>query len=169
VCAVTVGDVGVTLTPLTTGTTTKSSATGTFCTGQGSSQKGAFKTDICQAGANSGLPCLTNANCPSSICRSGTTNNYCQSGVNIGKGCSIDTNCDPAPVAGACTKAGTLVQFIRTTGVAGAGGFSLSVPKAVTLGSVFCVPVTPSGTITSNANLPGPGATTLPGTITTLP
>jgi hypothetical protein len=164
-CALFIGDIPIALNPLTTGTTSKTSAAGTFCSGQTSSQKGAFKSDVCQAGANSGMPCFNNADCPGSSCRSGTFNNYCSAGTNAGKGCSLATDCG---TGGVCVKAGTLAQRIEATGVPG-GALSVNVPAATKLASVFCVPVTTNGTVNANANLPGPGATTLIGTVTLLP
>jgi hypothetical protein len=165
-CAQFIGNIAISLSPLTTGTATKSSATGTFCPGQTSTQKGAFKSDVCQGGANTGLPCSSGADCPLSSCRSGTLNNYCNGGTFDGDGCAINADCG---TGGTCVKAGTMVQLIRQVGSPGTGGFVLSTPKAVKVGTVFCVPVTTNGTVNSNANLPGPGSTSLPGTITTLP
>ena len=40
----------------------------------------------------------------------------------------------------------------------------LNVPTAVTLSSVFCISATGSGTVNFAADLPGPGAVSLPGT-----
>ena len=49
-----------------------------FCPGQGSSQKGAFRSDICLGGTNNGKPCTTLADCPGGTsCRLGTLTNYC--------------------------------------------------------------------------------------------
>jgi hypothetical protein len=191
VCAQYIGTIPISLNPLTTGVASKTNLSGqdnatctgagtptscctgvgtgscnVFCPGQTGTTKGAFKSDICTAGANSGLPCFSNANCPGSACRSGTFTNYCLGGTADGKGCNLSADCTGG---GTCVKAGTLAQQVRETGVAGSGGFALNTPKAVTLASVFCVGVTTNGTVNSNANLPGPGATSLPGTITTLP
>jgi hypothetical protein len=44
-----------------------------------------------------------------------------------------------------------------------AGPLSIGTPKAVTLASTFCVPKTNNILIDLVANLPGPGATALPG------
>jgi hypothetical protein len=173
-CALFIGDIPIALNPLTTGTTTKSSATSTFCSGQGTSQKGAFKSDICFGGANSGMPCAfvaggqDPAHCGSGAgisCRAGTLNNFCATGTNAGKGCSLATDCG---TGGTCVKAGTLVQLLSATGSPG-GALALGVPKAAKLASIFCVGVTTNGTVNANANLPGPGATVLAGNITLLP
>jgi hypothetical protein len=42
------------------------------------------------------------------------------------------------------------------------------VPKAVKLGAAFCVAATGSPVVNSNANLPGPGGTSVTGTVTLL-
>jgi hypothetical protein len=39
-----------------------------------------------------------------------------------------------------------------------------NVPAPVTLASVFCIPSTNNGLVDGTANLPGPGAVSLPGT-----
>ena len=86
-------------------------------------------------------------------------------GANNGLGCSNATNC-PAP--GTCVRPGPIVQLIRETGTP-AGALSIDVPKAIKLGSAFCVQATGTGTVDANANLPGPGATNVSGTVTLLP
>jgi hypothetical protein len=43
------------------------------------------------------------------------------------------------------------------------------VAKPITLGSAFCVGATSNAIVNSNANLPGPGATSIVGTVTLLP
>lgn len=163
-CALFIGDIAISLNPLTTASATLSSATGQFCLGQGTGQKGAFRTDICSKGANSGLPCATNADCPTSLCRAGTLNNYCVGGANDGKGCVVASDC----TGGICLKAGTQVQFIRETG-SPAGALAIGVPTPINLGSAFCVGATSNPTVNANANLPGPGATAVVGNITLLP
>jgi hypothetical protein len=50
-----------------------------------------------------------------------------------------------------------------------AGALSIGTPKAITLASVFCVASTASPIVNANANLPGPGATSLVGTVTLVP
>jgi hypothetical protein len=188
-CAQFIGNIPISLGPLTTGTTSK---TGLFdnaqctgaatpqacCTGAGTgncntfcpfnpanqtalSLKGAFRTAVC---TNSGLPCTVNGDCPGSTCREGTLNNVCQGGTGNGLGCVTAATCG----GGTCVKAGTLAQLIRLQG-SPAGALSAGVPKPVKLASVFCVPLTTNGTVNGNANLPGPGATTLVGEITLIP
>jgi hypothetical protein len=169
-CAQFVGDIPISLNPLTSGTTSLSSAAGTVCPGQLANQKGAFKSDICNGGANSGKPCAAAnavADCGAGItCRSGTLNNYCNGGTNDGKGCVTSTDCG---TPGVCQKAGTLAQVVRTTGTAAGLLQTTGQTKAVKLGSAFCVPLTANQAVNANANLPGPGATVLVGTIKLLP
>jgi hypothetical protein len=164
-CAQFIGNIPITLSPLTTGTTSLSSATGLFCSGQTATQKGAFRSSICQTGANSGQPCDTTADCGGAACRLGTLNNFCAAGTNQGKGCVVAADCG---TGGQCVKAGPLAQLIQLEG-APAGALSVGVSKAIKLASVFCVPQTESALVNSNANLPGPGATALVGNITLLP
>jgi hypothetical protein len=172
-CALFIGNIAVSLNPLTTGTSTLASAAGTFCPGQGAAQQGAFKDDICRTGPNSGKPCQTGtseavdaANCGAGgLCRPGSLNNYCTGGTNDGKGCVSAADCG---TGGSCVRAGAIVQLIRETGVP-AGALAINTPKPLTLASVFCVASTASPLVNANANLPGPGATSLVGTVTLLP
>jgi hypothetical protein len=171
-CALFIGDIAVSLNPLTTATASLSSATGIFCPGQGTTQQGAFKNDICRTG-NSGKPCVTGtteavdaANCGAGgLCRPGTLNNYCTGGTNDGKGCVASTDCG---TGGSCVRAGSIVTLVREVGVT-AGALAIGTPKPITLASVFCVASTTSPLVNANANLPGPGATSLVGTVTLLP
>jgi hypothetical protein len=173
-CALFIGDIPISLNPLTTGIASLSSAAGTFCPGQTAAQRGAFKSDICRLGTNSGAPCQTGsaevadpATCgPGGLCRPGSPlNNYCSGGTNDGKGCVSAADCG---AGGNCVRAGTLAQLIREVGTP-AGVLAIGVPKPVTWASVFCVPTTTSQLVNSNANLPGPGATAITGTITLVP
>jgi hypothetical protein len=171
-CAQFIGDIAINLNPLTTGTSSLSNATGVFCPGQTASQKGAFKSDICQTGANSGKPCDRNASgqdpahCGAGItCRAGTLTNFCSAGTNNGLGCAIATDCG---TGGVCSRAGTLAQVISEVG-APAGALSIGVPKAIKLGSAFCVGATSNPTVNANANLPAGAATSVVGTVTLLP
>jgi hypothetical protein len=174
-CAQFIGNIAVSLNPLTTGTSSLSSATGIFCptVNQGTTQHGAFKSDICFGGANSGKPCDRDAatgfdvpHCGAAIqCRAGTLSNYCVGGANDGLGCSSAATC-PAP--GVCSRAGQQVQLVKEVG-SPAGALAVGVAKPVKLGSAFCVAATTNPTVNSNANLPGPGGTSVTGTITLLP
>ena len=167
-CVQFIGDIPISLNPLTTGTASLSNADGLFCPGQGAPQRGAFKSDICQTGANSGMPCTSAtaiADCGAGVsCRLGSANNYCSAGANIGLGCASNTDCG---TGGVCTRAGLLAQLIRLDGTP-TGPLSCGMPKSVRLASAFCVPLTDSSIVNSSANLPGPGATTLVGRITLL-
>jgi hypothetical protein len=98
-------------------------------------------------------------------CRPGNLNNYCTAGTNNGLGCVTATDCG---TGGACGRAGAQVQLIREVG-APAGALSVGVPKAIKLGTSFCVGATTNPTVNSNASLPGPGATSVVGTVTLLP
>jgi hypothetical protein len=190
-CAQFIGNIPISLNPLTTGT---SSLTGimdntaciaagnpnacctgagtgncnVFCPGQTSTQKGAFKSDICQTGANSGKPCTAAtavADCGAGVtCRAGTLTNYCVGGTGDGLGCAISSNCG----GGTCVRAGTLAQLVREVGTP-AGALSVGVPANIRLASSFCVPATTNPTVNSNANLPAAGATSVVGTVTLLP
>jgi hypothetical protein len=163
-CATFIGDIPIALSPLTTDVASKSDATGIFCPGQTTTQKGAFGSAICNGGTNTGKPCTTTADCPSGTCRAGSLTNYCAGGANDGLGCSSAANC-PSP--GTCVKAGTLATVIRENGVP-AGALTIGVPKLIKLGSVFCVAATSNPTVNSNANLPAAGATSVTGTVTLL-
>jgi hypothetical protein len=171
-CAQFIGNIPISLNPLTTGTSSLSSATGIFCPGQTASQHGAFKSDICQTGANSGKPCDRNASgqdpahCGAGItCRAGTLTNYCSAGTNAGHGCSIATDCG---TGGVCSRAGTLAQLVKEVGVP-TGALTIGVPKQINLGSAFCVAATSNPTVNSNANLPAAGGTSVVGIVTLLP
>jgi hypothetical protein len=197
-CAQFIGNIAVSLNPLTTGTSSLTSqnvasctgagtpfacctgvgagnCTGVFCPAQAVTAKGAFNSAICFNGANSGKPCvnLTTsaandvANCGAAnpVCRPGNLANYCSGGAMDGLGCSSAATCTSP---GTCVRAGTLVQLIREVGVP-AGGLTVGVPKAIKLGSSFCVAATTNPTVNANANLPGPGATSVVGTVTLLP
>jgi hypothetical protein len=85
-------------------------------------------------------------------------------GVNDGLGCAVASQCP----SGTCLRAGTLAQRIQETGTP-TGALTIGVPKAIKLGSAFCVGATINPTVNSNANLPGPGATGITGNVTLLP
>jgi hypothetical protein len=136
-------------------------------------QAGAFGSPICQTGANSGKPCINLgttsvpdvANCGAGVnCRAGSANNYCTGGTNDGKGCVTSTDCG----GGVCVRAGVLAQFIREVG-SNAGALSIGVPKSIKLGSAFCIGQTLNNAVNANANLAGPGATSVVGNVTLLP
>ncbi len=105
VCAVFVGTIPVNLSPLTTGTATKSAANGSFC--QNQADVGCFGDDTCRA--------------------------------------------------------------IEEDGSAAGSLMPVGSSHDVTLASVFCIPASGSILIDGAASLPGPGATSLPGTIRLVP
>lgn len=193
-CSQFIGNIPVDLNPLTTGTSsltplntalcTAAGAPYTCCTGAGagncagslcpkqtSTQFGAFKSDICQTGANSGKPCSVAtavADCGAGVtCRLGTLANYCVGGTNDGLGCSGLANA-VCGTGGTCQLAGTLAHLVTETGQP-TGALAIGAPKAIKLASSFCVDATTNPTVNGNANLPGPGATAVVGTITLLP
>jgi len=148
-----------------------------FCPGQDTNHAGAFNDAICANGVNTGKPCINNttagapdvANCGAgNTCRPGSLFNYCVGGTADGQGCSAGLANTACGTGGICERAGVQVQFIREDGTA-AGTLTPGTPKAIQLGSVFCVGNTTNPTVNSNANLPGPGATSVVGTVTLLP
>jgi hypothetical protein len=164
-CSSFIGDIPISLNPLTTDAVSKSDAGSLFCPGQTANTKGAFKSDICtKLSTNSGTACSTNTDCPGGGCRPGSLKNLCNGGTNDGKGCSLDTDCG----GGVCVKAGILAQLIRASG-APAGALTIGTPASLKLASIFCVPLTGNAAVDGNANLPGPGATALAGTFKLLP
>jgi hypothetical protein len=168
-CAQFIGDIAISLNPLTTGTSTLSDASGLFCPGQTATQQGGFRTSLCRGGTNNGKPCTNVGSCGAGAieCRTGgPLSNYCVGGANDGLGCNVTgTEC---PLPGACTQGGTEVRLIRAIGNP-TGALTIGVPKAIRLASAFCTPATIDATVNSNANLPGPGATVIVGTVTLLP
>jgi hypothetical protein len=70
--------------------------------------------------------------------------------------------CGPSQAHAGCFKQPTCVS-ITENGVA-AGKVTLGVPAHATLASVFCIAATGNGIVDGAADLPGPGAVSLPGT-----
>jgi len=64
---------------------------------------------------------------------------------------------------------GPVCDYIEERGSPAAGISIGGGTTAVTLGSVFCIPAAGNGLIDGAADLPGPGATTLPGTFALIP
>ncbi len=102
-----VGPISVDLTPLSTGTASKTDPAGNFCPGQGGTP---------------GSP-----------------------------GCFAQPTC----------------RTITETGKPAVGPITIGTPASATLASVFCIAATPNGLVNFAADLPGPGATSLPGTFMT--
>src|SRR5262249_46325105 len=63
-----------------------------------------------------------------------------------------------------CFHAGTCRTIAETGVAAGPTPLATGTPASVTLASVFCVPATGNAVIDIVGDLPGPGATALPGT-----
>src|SRR5262245_7244871 len=99
-----VGPITVDLSPLTTGSASRTAADGNFCPGQGASPATA--------------------------------------------GCFAQPSC----------------RSITENGKAATGPIAVGTPASATLASVFCIASTPNGLVNFAADLPGPGATSLPGT-----
>jgi hypothetical protein len=97
----------------------------------------------------------------------------CASGANAGKGCATTTDCGGSP----CVRAGTLARLIQVQGSPAGNMLPIGTPHATTIAATFCVPAAntdPNGAgsgflINGAANLPGPGATSLPSTMTLRP
>ena len=128
-------------------------------------------TDVCYGGTNNGVACGPTVECvgggtcstlvgsipvnlspltTGTATRANPNGNFCAGQTNAG--CFGDEDC----------------RSIRETGAA-AGPLSVGTPAAVTLASVFCIPASGSPLIDFSASLPGPGATSLPGTLTLVP
>jgi len=60
-------------------------------------------------------------------------------------------------------------QLIRETGSPATGPIVVGTPVSTTLATIFCIPASGNILIDGAAALPGPGATTLPGTAVLLP
>jgi hypothetical protein len=152
----------------TTGTSTKTAnPNGTFC---------GFCRDVNIEGSScfDGDPDPgTASDCPNSVAQptcqpeSGSTN-----GCGTPIPCTDDSDCT-APYE-TCEQRnpgafrnGT-IRFLREVGTAG-GDLRDRQPKAATTASVFCIEPSFTPAIDASADLPGPGATTLPGTVQVLP
>jgi hypothetical protein len=135
---------------LTTGLATKTSVdlpgqTHVFCGFCGSPSSPTF--------SNPPLPCASDADCAAAP-------------ANCGAGTSPCTTCKQR------NPGAFMVGPARTIDENGiAGGDLATGPKSVTMGGVFCIPPTyiAGGLIDSNADLPGPGAVGLPGTLSLIP
>jgi len=99
----------------------------------------------CLGGANLGAPCVDGSECPASICFATV---------------ACDT-IDDCPDKGAGTFCGG--ASIEAGGVANP---PVGNTADATLGSLFCIPPTMSGSVNAVSGFPGPGRFTLPGTLT---
>jgi len=138
----------------------------------------------CSAGPNAGMPCTTNSttgnpatehtsqDCPPQM-GGGLFNGALAVALNpLTTGSASKTNstgvfCSGQTHAGAFGKPAT--RCIKETGVC-AGNLTDGAPHSGAVqASVFCIPATANGTVNTVADLPGPGATSLPGTAQIVP
>ncbi|MGH7893522.1 MAG: hypothetical protein ACREQL_02585, partial [Candidatus Binatia bacterium] len=130
----------VTLSPLSTGTVTKSDPGGVFCPGQGNNP-------------GDGAPGFGGTNQFVPVCATG------------GAACTVDADCVGANGPPCLpTKLNEVAITVEEVGVP-AGAISDMAPHGATLASVFCIPATGNPLIDGAASLPGPGAVSLPGTV----
>jgi hypothetical protein len=125
----------------------------------------------CYGGTNNGAVCSTGVDCPGGICSvlvgtlavnlspltTGTAEDSAADGLfcpsQSSAGCFGDAEC----------------RLIRENGAPAGSLLPIGTPHATTLASVFCIPASGAILIDGAASLPGPGATSLPGTLTLLP
>jgi hypothetical protein len=158
-CVQWLGDLPIVLSPLTTESVELvADASGLFCPRQALSQSGAFRSGLCVGGFADGSACDDASDCSGGTCRFGK---ICDGGSAARKPCAFSGECPD----GHCVDVGTLVRVIRMRGRRMAPGCTLDTPRDVTLVSVFCIPLTSNILVNGAASLPGPGATSLPGTI----
>jgi len=97
---------------------------------------------------------------------------FCPSQANSGAfGCSGGASAGTPSICPSGVAA-PLINYIAEVGVPVVGPPVNTTPKATTLASVFCIPSVSGGLgflINGAANLPGPGATSLPGTLNFVP
>ena len=172
---------GVFLTGNATQPCPKCSATGTPSSpGTGTCDRGPRATLTCVSTSSTGLTrdCPTGgANPPTQPCTPG--GGICVDGSNIGAigvnltplttGTASDTDpagvfCDGQTGGGVGCFGNNTCRTITENGSA-AGAITPGTPANTTLASVFCIAATMNGAIDATANLPGPGAVSLPGTI----
>jgi len=131
----------------------------------------------CSAGPNSGMPCTTNATTGNPATSNTTHDCPPEEGSGLFNGAlSVDLNplttgsssktsstgvfCSGQTHAGAFGQVAT--RCIQETG-SPAGNLTDGMPHAAREATVFCIPATSNGTVNIVADLPGPGATSLPG------
>ena len=137
----------------------------------------------CSAGPNSGMPCTTNATTGNPATSNTTHDCPPEEGSGLFNGAlSVDLNplttgsssktsstgvfCSGQTHAGAFGQVAT--RCIQETG-SPAGNLTDGMPHAAREATVFCIPATSNGTVNIVADLPGPGATSLPGTAQIVP
>ncbi len=157
------------------------------CSATGS--PGSPGTGTCDRGPRAGMACTTTsstgvtrdcptggANPPTQPCTAG--GGLCIDGSHVGV---IGVNLTPLTTGSSSVTNGTGIfcpgqtgagcfgspacRTITENGVP-AGPVSTGVPTSATLASVFCIAATGNGLVDASANLPGPGAISLPGTFT---
>jgi len=151
------------------------------CTGYvGTPGPASPKTGTCDRGATIGGACTTvNPNGLTKDCLPGGADGsfaLAPFGVNLTplvSATSSKTNATgafcPSQAGNGCFGgSGAVCTSITENGVP-AGALAVSTPAPVTLASVFCIPAAGNALIDGAASLPGPGATSLPGTLTTNP
>jgi hypothetical protein len=128
----------------------------------------------CMGGARNGLAC-TSTN-PTGLTRDCIPTNATKIGTISVNLSPAETNtrtstnatgqfCPGQTVTAAGCFGSTACRTINENGVA-AGALAIGTPKTATLASTFCIPGTGNGAVDGSANLPGPGAVSLPGTFT---
>jgi cysteine-rich repeat protein len=113
---------------------------------------------ICAGGLNAGEPCDQNANCIGG----GTCGDVRPCATNLECAEPRET-CEPRD-PGAFGAGGRSLTTISTVGIP-AGDLTDAAPRASTFGTIFCIPPTLQPALDTAADLPGPGAVTLPGTM----
>jgi len=137
----------------------------------------------CTAGPNAGMACSTNASTGNPATSNTSQDCPPEEGSGLFSGAlSVDLNplttgnssftsatgifCASQSHPGAFGKPAT--RCIKETG-SPAGNLTDGMPHAAIEATVFCIPATSNGTVNIVADLPGPGATSLPGTAQIVP
>ena len=137
----------------------------------------------CTAGPNAGMACSTNASTGNPATSNTSQDCPPEEGSGLFSGAlSVDLNplttgnssftsatgifCASQSHPGAFGKPAT--RCIKETG-SPAGNLTDGMPHAAREATVFCIPATSNGTVNIVADLPGPGATSLPGTAQIVP
>lgn len=110
---------------------------------------------VCSGGANTGLACAANSDCPGSVCLIGE----CIGGANEGMDCTTNGDCPGGTCGETCEFANRqcfVNQGIVRTGTPG-------VPDRETA-AIFCIPVTQAPSVNATSGLPGPGSLLTPAT-----
>jgi hypothetical protein len=143
---------------LTTGTSTDTAGPSgsehrVFC-GYCRDKNGTQAFGFCTGGVNNGMACAVAGDCPSGSCDA----QPCDSNSD----CSEPLESCEQRNEGAFGPGGGSNMTITEIGTA-AGNISDHAPHAATMVSVFCIPPSFNAIIDSAADIPGPGAVSLPG------